>query len=174
MKDKPFDAYFTFIETPVGNLMITADRAGALYSIVFSSAPVYLPRLTYHRAAGECDEAIKELEEYFNGTRTSFTVRCRYDGATVFETDVWRACAAIPYNTTKSYSDIAVTAGKPGADRAAGNAVGKNRIPIIIPCHRVIRKSGSLGGFGPGPEKKRALLELERHYGRVKAQGKPD
>jgi len=80
---------------------------------------------------------------------------------TPFERDVWRALQTIPYGQCVSYQWVAIQIGRPMATRAVGNAVGNNPIPIIIPCHRVIRKDGSLGGFSSGLSIKRALLKIE-------------
>jgi methylated-DNA-[protein]-cysteine S-methyltransferase len=157
----PISAFYKNVETPLGIIVISADSNGNLLTLDFSKSPIPLPWLRFQKAAGQCKKAIKEITEYFTGKRKTFTVTCRFPGATVFQINVWNTLSTIPYGTTVSYSDIALWVGKPKAYRAVGNAIGENRVPIIIPCHRVILKSGSLGGFGPGPDKKRALLALE-------------
>jgi len=101
-----------------------------------------------------------ELAEYFAGTRTTFTVPVDAPG-TPFEEKVWRALLAIPSGETRSYQDIARAVGSPRAVRAVGRANGLNRIAIVIPCHRVVNKSGALGGYGGGLWRKRRLLHLE-------------
>lgn len=101
-----------------------------------------------------------ELAEYFAGTRTSFTVPLTFPG-TPFQEIVWRELLKIPYGQTRSYEELASAVGVPKAVRAVGTANGKNRIAIIIPCHRVVRKSGELGGYGGGLRRKQFLLELE-------------
>jgi len=102
-----------------------------------------------------------ELEEYFAGRLTRFTVPLVYPGS-LFQRKVWSALLAIPYGETRSYEQMAKTVGEPNAVRAVGTANGQNRIAIVIPCHRVIRKGGELGGYGGGLARKQWLLQLER------------
>ncbi len=103
----------------------------------------------------------RELAEYFSGKRKRFTVPLAYPGS-LFQRRAWEGLLSIPYGTTRSYEALAVTIGSPNAQRAVGHANGLNRIAIIIPCHRVVHKDGSLGGYGGGLWRKQALLELER------------
>jgi AraC family transcriptional regulator, regulatory protein of adaptative response / methylated-DNA-[protein]-cysteine methyltransferase len=105
-----------------------------------------------------------ELGEYFAGSRRHFAVPLQYPGS-VFQRQVWDELLRIPYGETRSYEDLAVALGKPGASRAVGHANGLNRIAILIPCHRVVAKDGSLGGYGGGLWRKRFLLDLERGSG---------
>jgi AraC family transcriptional regulator of adaptative response/methylated-DNA-[protein]-cysteine methyltransferase len=107
------------------------------------------------------DAAATELAEYFAGGRTRFDVPVESPG-TPFQEAVWEAVASIPYGTTRSYEQIAKTVGRGAAVRAVGTANGMNRIAIVIPCHRVVKKDGTLGGYGGGRWRKQALLELER------------
>ena len=102
-----------------------------------------------------------QLAEYFAGTRKDFTVPLVYPG-TPFQQIVWKELLAIPYGQTRSYEELASMVGVPKAVRAVGTANGKNRIAIVIPCHRVVRKSGELGGYGGGLRRKQFLLDLER------------
>src|SRR4029077_6943981 len=102
-----------------------------------------------------------ELAEYFAGERRTFSVPLHYPG-TEFQVRVWTALRAIPYGQTTSYEALAATVSRPGAQRAVGKANGDNRIAIVIPCHRVVRKDGTLCGYGGGLWRKRRLLELER------------
>jgi AraC family transcriptional regulator of adaptative response/methylated-DNA-[protein]-cysteine methyltransferase len=104
--------------------------------------------------------ANRELDEYFAGTRRSFEVALEAPG-TPFQEAVWTALGRIPYGETRSYEAIAREIGSPGAVRAVGTANGMNRIAILIPCHRVVNKSGALGGYGGGLWRKRALLDIE-------------
>ncbi len=106
------------------------------------------------------DSAFAQLREYLSGKRREFDLEYDPEG-TDFQKDVWHALMRIPYGTTVSYSELAKMSGHPGAQRAVGNAVGKNPIPIFIPCHRVIRSDGSIGGFSLGIELKKRLLRLE-------------
>ena len=110
--------------------------------------------------SGLGNRAVRELRAYFAGRLKKFTLPLDLRG-TPFQKSVWEALLAIPYGETRSYSDIAQAVGKPAAVRAVGLANGANPVSIVVPCHRVIGKSGDLVGYGGGLERKRALLELE-------------
>ena len=112
-------------------------------------------------ASDVLDALRKELKEYFDGKRTKFSVPLEYPG-TPFQTKVWDELLKIPYGKTISYEELARRVGSSGAVRAVGTANGMNRIAIVIPCHRVVNKSGKLGGYGGGLRRKEALLKLER------------
>jgi methylated-DNA-[protein]-cysteine S-methyltransferase len=103
----------------------------------------------------------RELEEYFAGRRRAFTFPYRLIGATSFRASVLAACAKIPFGTVRSYRQVADAAGRPGAWRAVGGALGRNPLPVVVPCHRVIAHSGYLGGFSAGLSLKEKLLSLE-------------
>jgi methylated-DNA-[protein]-cysteine S-methyltransferase len=107
------------------------------------------------------EEAARQLDEYFAGRRTRFSVPLLFAG-TDFQRDVWNGLSNIPYGTTLSYGELAARLGVPGAVRAVANANGANALSIFAPCHRVIGSDGSLTGYGGGLPAKRALLELER------------
>ncbi len=100
-----------------------------------------------------------QLEEYFAGARTEFTVPMELDG-TAFQKDVWTELTRIPYGKTISYGELARRVGRPKGPRAVGQANGKNPIPIIVPCHRVLASTG-IGGYGGGLPMKRTLLAVE-------------
>ena len=102
-----------------------------------------------------------ELDEYFSGERKTFTIPLKTRG-TPFQKQVWDALLQIPYGETRCYEDIAIMIGNPKASRAIGMANNRNNIGIIIPCHRVIGKNGSLVGYAGGLDKKIALLDLEK------------
>jgi AraC family transcriptional regulator, regulatory protein of adaptative response / methylated-DNA-[protein]-cysteine methyltransferase len=102
-----------------------------------------------------------ELAAYFAGALSQFSVPLVYPGTT-FQCQVWKQLLTIPYGETRSYEDMAVAIGNPNAVRAVGRANGLNRIAIVIPCHRVVNKSGELGGYGGGLRRKQFLLDLER------------
>jgi methylated-DNA-[protein]-cysteine S-methyltransferase len=102
----------------------------------------------------------RELKSYFAGEPVSFTQKLDLRG-TEFQKTVWRELLKIPYGNVRSYKWLAAQAGNPNAARAVGNALGGNKIPVIIPCHRIIESSGGLGGFGGGIELKKRLLQLE-------------
>jgi methylated-DNA-[protein]-cysteine S-methyltransferase len=108
------------------------------------------------------DEARRELEQYFEGKRQRFELpldwRLSHAG---FYRRVLRATAKVPFGEVITYTDAAERAGSPRAFRAAGSALGSNPIPIVVPCHRVVRAGGDIGNYGGGPEMKRFLLELE-------------
>src|SRR5690349_8734427 len=108
-------------------------------------------------------DTLRELQAYFEGELKSFDVPLEIAG-TVFQKRVWNALQTIPYGQTRSYSQIAAQIGAPKAVRAVGAANGRNPIPIIVPCHRVIGASGGLVGFGGGLAWKRLLLDLEATY----------
>lgn len=107
------------------------------------------------------DRAIEEVDEYFAGKRTDFSIPLAAEG-TPFQREVWSALRAIPFGETRSYSDVARAIGKPRAVRAVGAANGKNPLGIVVPCHRVIGADGSLTGYAGGMDRKRFLLALER------------
>lgn len=112
--------------------------------------------------------AVRELEAYFAGTLTSFTVPLAPLGSP-FQLAVWRALTAIPFGARVAYRDIARAIGKVGAERAVGAANGQNRIAIIVPCHRVVGADGSLTGYAGGLDKKRWLLA---HEARIRPEGR--
>ncbi|MFH1730105.1 MAG: methylated-DNA--[protein]-cysteine S-methyltransferase [Planctomycetota bacterium] len=105
----------------------------------------------------------KQLTRYFAGEAVRFDVPLDLSAGTAFQRAVWRACARIPYGETRSYGELAQMAGRPGAARAVGGAMHANPLSILVPCHRVIRSDGSLGGFGLGISLKKKLLRLEQH-----------
>jgi methylated-DNA-[protein]-cysteine S-methyltransferase len=107
------------------------------------------------------DEAVTRIREYFRGKPVDFEDKLDLSSGTKFQKKVWASCRSIPYGQTRSYGWIARQIGKPGASRAVGNALGKNPIPIIIPCHRVLAADGGIGGFSGGLSAKLRLLKLE-------------
>jgi len=106
-------------------------------------------------------ELMSEYKSYFSGSRVVFSEKLDLSQSTSFERAVWETTLYIPYGETRSYSWVAGQIGKPLASRAVGRALGKNPLPIIVPCHRVLASSGALCGFGGGLEMKRYLLDLE-------------
>jgi len=107
------------------------------------------------------DDLIQRLKIYFGGHRVTFPDQLDLSGATTFQRQVWEITRLISYGETRSYAWVAEQIGQPGAVRAVGQALGKNPLPIIIPCHRVIASNGKLGGFSGGMEMKKHLLSLE-------------
>lgn len=149
------------VPSPVGPLLLTAGDRG-LTGIGFAdgSRPAAPPAGSTAGNHPHLDRAERELGEYFAGARRKFTVPLAPAG-TDFQLEVWAALRTVPWGTTVSYADIAARIGRPAAFRAVGLANGRNPLPIVVPCHRVIGASGSLTGYGGGLERKRRLLELE-------------
>lgn len=108
-------------------------------------------------------ETIKQLDEYFRGSRREFSVPLRAKGSE-FQQSVWQALTDIPFGETRSYGEIARAVGNPKASRAVGMANNKNPIGIIVPCHRVIGANGKLVGYAGGLDKKSYLLQMEKNY----------
>ncbi|HWD76827.1 MAG TPA: methylated-DNA--[protein]-cysteine S-methyltransferase, partial [Solirubrobacteraceae bacterium] len=118
------------------------------------------PRLL--SAPRQLDESRRELDEYFSGRRRSFDVALDLRLMTDFTRRVLTVTAAIPYGSVSTYREVAARAGSPRGFRAAGNALGSNPLPIVLPCHRVLHSTGGLGGYTGGLERKRTLLAIER------------
>jgi methylated-DNA-[protein]-cysteine S-methyltransferase len=150
---------FTHLESPVGELLVTADAAGRLTRLHFPGRTSAQPAGWVHDEAPFA-ELRRQLGAYFAGELEDFELALAPSG-TPFQLDVWSALQTIPYGATASYGDIAHAVGQPGAARAVGGANNRNPIAIVIPCHRVIGASGSLTGYGGGLDRKRLLLELE-------------
>jgi methylated-DNA-[protein]-cysteine S-methyltransferase len=147
------------IDSPVGPLLVAADEAG-LRLIHFQAAHRRKPDASWQRDPAAFRDLAAQLGEYFRGERRTFDLPLAPRG-TPFQLATWRALAAISYGETISYEELARRVGRPSASRAVGAANGANPLPIVVPCHRVIGKNGSLTGFGGGLGTKRVLLELE-------------
>jgi methylated-DNA-[protein]-cysteine S-methyltransferase len=150
------------IASPVGTLTLVASD-DCLVAIAWQSEADAAPFGAVPEAAPHpvLDEAERQLRAYFAGERRDFDLPLDFRG-TDFQRQVWHALLAIPFGETRSYRDIAIHLGRPNATRAVGAANGRNPIPIVAPCHRVIGANGSLTGFGGGLENKAFLLDLER------------
>jgi methylated-DNA-[protein]-cysteine S-methyltransferase len=153
--------HFRTIDSPIGPLTL-AGNGDTLTALVMENET--------HPPAGQEDwvedptllpDVVAQLDAYFAGELTTFVVKLRLDG-TPFQRKVWTALLDIPYGTTESYGELAARIGQPTASRAVGLANGRNPVPIIVPCHRVIGSTGSLTGYGGGLDRKRRLLDLER------------
>jgi len=152
---KEFTKYYS---SPVGVIRITATNEG-------------ITGLDFVKKEGTSDQNIpsclklclRQLDEYFAGKRKDFDLNLSVEG-TDFQTKVWNKLKQIPYGQTLSYGDIAKRLKKPNASRAVGMANNKNKISIIIPCHRVIGHDGSLTGYASGVWRKKWLLEHEKNY----------
>jgi AraC family transcriptional regulator of adaptative response/methylated-DNA-[protein]-cysteine methyltransferase len=160
---------FSWIESPLGPLLVAAADEGVCL-LEFTDRRMLETQLeTLKRRIGRpaapgdhphLRQLRRELAEYFAGERREFAVPLHVPG-TPFETRVWSALREIPFGETRSYVDVARAIGKPKAPRAVGAANGRNRIAIVIPCHRVVNEGGKLGGYGGGLWRKRWLLALE-------------
>lgn len=142
------------MDSPVGALRV-CQEGNAIVGLYFGG--------TVSEGApptGLLREAKAQLEEYFSGQRRAFDLPLRF-GGTAFQHAIWEALLDIPYGETRSYGQIAAAIGRPKAVRAAGQAIGRNPISIIVPCHRVIGQNGTLTGFGGGLPIKEKLLKGE-------------
>jgi len=152
---------FQYLDTPIGTLRLISNGA-ALVNIEFAG------QYGTNDAVAISDSVLAacavQLTDYFAGQRRHFELLLAPRG-TPFQQSVWAALADIPYGELRSYRDIARTIGNPGAVRAVGAANGRNPLPIVVPCHRVIGSNGALTGFAGGLEVKRFLLGLEGAWG---------
>jgi methylated-DNA-[protein]-cysteine S-methyltransferase len=163
------DVAYTTIDSPVGPMMVAATRRGLVrMSFARSLDPQHFvedlsaavsPRIL--EAPSYFDAIRRELDEYFEGRRTRFDLPLDWQLTGGFTRRVLRETARIPYGKVSTYSEVARAAGSPRAHRAAGNALGANPIPLVVPCHRVLLTGGKLGNYGGGPEVKEFLLRLE-------------
>lgn len=148
------DSFYDTFDSPVGALyLIFAGEA--LCGIDFTK-PVDLPRKRSHSIPLH-----KELKEYFKHGKDNFNQAISFTKGTEFDHSVWMALKEIPFGETRTYKWLAGKIGRPNAFRAVGQSLGRNPIPIILPCHRIIESDGSIGGFSAGIEIKRRLLEIE-------------
>ena len=153
---------YKIILSPVGELKLVASDEGLVAILWENDNPkrVKLGALVENSDHPILLETERQLKEYFQGKRKSFSLKLDLMG-TKFQNDVWQALLAIPFGETRSYGQLAGQLGNPRATRAVGAANGRNPIPIVVPCHRVIGASGELTGFGGGLKTKAHLLELE-------------
>jgi methylated-DNA-[protein]-cysteine S-methyltransferase len=162
------DVAYANVDSPFGPLLVAATQRG----LVRVNLPNYDPEETLEELAervsprvleapARLDDARRQLERYFEGELTEFELPLDWRLSRDFRLRALRAIARIPYGQTRSYTEIATSAGNERAVRAAGTACGSNPIPIVVPCHRVLRSGGALGGYGGGLPMKEALLELE-------------
>jgi methylated-DNA-[protein]-cysteine S-methyltransferase len=162
------DISYAPVESPFGTLHAAVTRRG-LVRVAFPEESIdsVLQRLAHElsprivESPTSLDPVRRELDEYFAGRRRKFELALDWALIAPFGRRVLRKTAAIPYGGHLSYGEVAAEAGSPRGARAAGNALGSNPIPIVIPCHRVLRSGGALGGYGGGLDRKRFLLELE-------------
>lgn len=162
------DVAFRTIDSPVGPLLLAATPLGLVRvayqreghdAVLQALASKISPRIL--AAPRRLDEAARQVEEYFAGRRTAFDIALDLRLSAGFRRTVLGHLAAISYGHTESYAEVAAATGHPGAVRAVGSACATNPLPVVVPCHRVVRSDGSLGGYLGGLEVKRTLLELE-------------
>lgn len=148
--------YFSYYNSPIGILEVVADEQ-AILAIDF----VKIQKPNNNNALTK--KCVVELEEYFSGKRKAFSVPYKLSG-TIFQNEVYQSLIKIPYASIISYGDLAKMIDRPKAARAIGQAVNKNKIAIIVPCHRVLGSSGELVGYASGIHRKKSLLALEKKY----------
>jgi methylated-DNA-[protein]-cysteine S-methyltransferase len=162
------DVSYASADSPFGTLLLARTRRGlvrlafpeeALDVTLEGLARRISPRIV--EAPDALQDVARELDEYFDGRRRSFDLALDWQLMAPFTRRVLRVTSQIPYGGVLSYAEVASEAGSPRGFRAAGNALGSNPIPIVIPCHRVLRSGGTLGGYGGGVKRKRWLLALE-------------
>jgi methylated-DNA-[protein]-cysteine S-methyltransferase len=162
------DVAYGSMDSPVGELLVAVTDRG-LVRVAFADEPDdevltelaarVSPRIL--RLPARTDAARRELDEYFAGDRRGFDLRLDWSLVRGFARGVLRATARVPFGEVTTYRQMAEAAGSPRASRAAGNALGSNPIPIVVPCHRVLHSGGGLGGYAGGLDRKRYLLTLE-------------
>lgn len=167
-RDGVLDVAYRTIATPIGELLLAGTERGLVRvafprqghdEVLASLAQTVSPRIL--RAPGRLDQASRQLGEYFDGRRTVFDLPLDFRLATGFRRAVLAHLPAIPYGRTESYAQVAAAAGNPKAVRAVGTACARNPLPVVVPCHRVVRSDGTAGGYAGGPDAKRVLLTLE-------------
>ncbi|MGC0366071.1 methylated-DNA-[protein]-cysteine S-methyltransferase [Rhodococcus sp. 27YEA15] len=162
------DVAYRTVDSPLGELLLAATGAG-LVRVAFAveGHDLVLDRLSSTvsprvlRYPKRLDPVARELDEYFAGTRKAFDLDLDFQLATGFRREVLRHLPEIEYGSTASYAVVAAASGSPRAVRAVGTACAKNPLPVVVPCHRVVRSDGSLGQYAGGPELKAVLLNLE-------------
>ena len=163
------DVAYRYVDTPVGTLLLAATDKGLVRvafecegfdAVLETLAAKISPRIL--KAPGRLDVVASALDEYFAGTRHSFELPVDYALSTGFRQTVQQYLPLIAYGHTRSYKEVAESVGNPKAVRAVGTACATNPLPVVVPCHRVLRSDGSLGGYIGGLEVKTALLGLEQ------------
>lgn len=166
--DQLVDVAYRTIDTPVGPLLLAATDQGLVRvafarqdhdAVLAALAEKISPRVL--SAPGRLDAVAREMDEYFSGARTRFDLRLDHRLATGFRRQVLDHLPDISYGATASYAAVARLAGNPKAVRAVGTACAANPLPVVVPCHRVVRSDGTPGGYAGGQAAKRILLALE-------------
>lgn len=152
--------FYKMLKTPIGELTLISED-GKIYELYFEGhIKADVLKNASDKKSPVLEEAAKQIKDYFNGKLTKFSLPLKPSG-TDFQLQVWQVLSKIPYGKTISYGEQATMLGDSKKARAVGGANGKNPIPLIVPCHRVIGKSGALTGFGGGLKIKEFLLDLE-------------
>lgn len=163
------DVAYRTVETPVGTLLLAATGTGLVRvayeredfdRVLDTVAAMVSPRIM--AAPARLDAVARQLDEYFAGTRRAFELPLDFALSAGFRKTVQHYLPRIGYGRTASYRDVAESVGNPNAVRAVGTACAKNPLPVVVPCHRVLRSDGSLGGYVGGETAKSTLLSLER------------
>jgi methylated-DNA-[protein]-cysteine S-methyltransferase len=152
--------FYRYHDSPIGRLLLAADETGLQQLLMDIEGKPWHIGEHWRSATDELDKVCRQLDEYFAGRRQRFELTLAPQG-TAFQQAVWQALQAIPFGRTSCYSDLAAEIARPKAVRAVGAANGANPIAIIIPCHRVIGRDGSLTGYAGGLPRKALLLKLE-------------
>lgn len=162
------DVAYARVDSPLGTLLALASERGLLMlSYADESVDAKLQRVAARisprilEAPARLDGVRRELDEYFGGTRRRFEIPIDWSLISGYARTVLERTDRIPYGSSLSYSEVSAEVGNPRGARATGNALGSNPIPIVIPCHRVTRSGGALGGYTGGLDRKRFLLDLE-------------
>ena len=161
------DAGYDLVDSPVGPLFVAATPRGVCrisYDVDVDRQEARLASaygLRVLRTPRAVDEAKRELDDYFEGHRTSFDLTLDLEHVAPFHRDVLAELARVPYGETTTYGTLAARAGRPAAARAVGTVMNRNPIPIVLPCHRVVGANGNLTGYAGGLHVKEALLRLE-------------
>ena len=168
-QDGSADVAYAELDSPVGRLLVAATERGlvrlaylhgeASDDVLEDLARKVSPRIV--ESPHRTDEIRRELDEYFEHARSDFDLPVDWSLTRGFSSRVLHETASIPYGEVRTYTEMAQRAGSPKAVRAAGNALARNPIAIVVPCHRVLRTGGTLGGYGGGLDNKRRLLDLE-------------
>jgi O-6-methylguanine DNA methyltransferase len=153
-KKKVAEFYYDTFESPIGTLYLVFT--GKILREIEFKKPAEVMR------KGVAPPLIrKELKEYFEDGREEFTQKIGFTKGTEFDMNVWLSLQEVPYGETRTYKWLAEKVGKPAASRAVGQALSRNPLPILLPCHRIIESDGSIGGYAGGVDIKRRLLEIE-------------
>lgn len=152
--------YYAIMPSPLGTLWLGQSERGLCRIALGTADAAGIAEEMLHDPVALA-EPLRQLQEYFDGRRRVFALSLDLSAGSAFQQRVWRAAQQIPYGQTWSYGQLAAAVGRPNAARAVGRALGANPLPIVVPCHRVLRADGAWGGFALGLAVKRALLQLE-------------